>query len=130
MVLRLSDKKPNFLSPTLRERHRYIAYEIICEQNIEYTDLSNAIWHSIMGLLGEKGCADAGVWIMRSAWDEKKRIGFIRCSHLAVEHVRAALALVNKINENPVIVRVLGVSGTIKAAKKKFLGETDLMSYA
>ena len=40
--------------------------------------------------------------------------------------MRAALALTKKINEQPVIIRTLGVTGTIKAAKTKFLEDKTL----
>lgn len=53
----------------------------------------------------------------------------IRCSHLAVENVRASLALINRIGDVRVIIKVLGVSGTIKAARRKFFGEKTLEDY-
>lgn len=120
---------PNILAPTLKERQRYIAYHVISQKPIEFSGLVNAIWYSLLTTLGELGTAQAYVWIIRNAYDEKKQIGLIRCSHVAVEHVRAALALVQRIEDVQIIIRVLGISGTIKGARKKFFGEVDLLSF-
>ncbi len=121
--------RPNFLSPTLRDKKRYLAYEIISSQKIPFQDLSNAMWHAILNYMGELGAAEAGAWIMKNEWNEEKQTGMIRCNHTAVEKIRAALALLNRVGDAPVIIRVIGVSGTIKAAEKKYFGARDLMNY-
>ena len=121
--------KPKILPPTLREKNRYIAYHVISESNIEYNDLINSIWHSMLNLLGELGSSRTNAWIIKNTYNEKTNIGLIRCEHNEVENVRAALGLVQRIGDSRVIIRVLGVSGTIKAARKKFFGETDLKSF-
>ena len=121
--------RPNFLSPTLREKKRYLAFEVISSQKIPFQDLSNAMWHAILNYMGELGAAEAGAWIMKNTWSDEKQVGMIRCSHTSVEKIRAALALLNRIGDAPVIVRVIGVSGTIKAAEKKYFGARDLLSF-
>ncbi len=122
--------RPNFLSPTLRDKKRYLAYEIISSQKIPFQDLSNAMWHAILNYMGEVGASDAGAWIMKNEWNEEKQTGMIKCSHTAVEKIRSALALLNRVGDVPVIIRVIGISGTIKAAEKKYFGARDLLSYA
>lgn len=122
-------ERPQTLSPTLRERRRYLAFKVISKNKIPLADISGAIWHSILNFLGELGTAQANVWLVKNVYDEKNQLGLIRCTHTAVEHVRAALALVNRIGDQRVIVKVIGVSGTIKAARKKYFGEKDLASF-
>lgn len=122
-------QRPNILSPTLREKKRYLAYQLIAQQPVAISDLYNAIWFSLLNFLGEIGVAQAEIWLVRDAWSEKKQIGIIKCSHTAVEQVRTALALINRIGDTPVIVRVLGISGTLKGARRKFLGEITLAQY-
>ena len=121
--------RPNFLSPTLREKKRYLAYEVIASQKIPFQDLTNAMWHAILNYVGEMGAAEAGAWIMKNEWNEEKSTGMIRCNHTAVEKIRAALALLNRVGDAPIIIRVIGVSGSIKAAEKKYFGARDLLSY-
>jgi ribonuclease P/MRP protein subunit POP5 len=121
--------RPQTLSSTLRERRRYMAFQVVTKTEIPPSDIAGAIWHSILNLLGELGTAQAEVWLVKSVYDEKNRMGLVRCSHTAVEHVRTALALVSRIGDAPVTIKVIGISGTISAAKKKYFGETDLQSY-
>jgi ribonuclease P/MRP protein subunit POP5 len=123
-------RKPQTLPPALRERRRYLAYEIISEEKFQLADLVNAVWMSTLNFLGELGTAKAGIWIVKDVYDPERKTGLIRCNHLYVEHVRTALALVQRIGDAPLIIRVVGISGTMKAAKKKFFGEKDLMNYS
>ena len=121
---------PKILPPTLRDRKRYLAYQVVSDSKLEFSEINNAIWYSIMNFMGEKGASEADVWIIKNTYEEERKIGLIKCSHTSVEDVRTALALVQKMGENRMIIRVLGISGTMKAAKKKFFGEKDLMDFA
>jgi ribonuclease P/MRP protein subunit POP5 len=123
------EKRPKPLPPSLRGRRRYIAYQVISEEKFIFQDLINSIWHSVLNLLGELGAADADIWIARDIYDEKRQTGIIRCSHDKVEHVRAALALMERIGDARIIVKVLGISGSIKAARLKFFGESKLTEF-
>lgn len=123
------EKKPKPLPPSLRGRRRYIAYQVISENKFIFQDLSNSIWHSLLNLLGELGASKSDIWIARDIYDEAKQIGIIRCSHDNVEQVRTALALIERIGDIRVVVKVLGISGSIKATKMKFFGETRLTEF-
>jgi ribonuclease P/MRP protein subunit POP5 len=123
------DKKPKPLPPSLRGRRRYIAYQVISESKFIFQDLMNSIWHSMLNLLGELGSSQADVWIARDVYDEEKQIGIIKCSHDNVEQVRTSLALIERIGDVRVIVKVLGISGSIKATRMKFFGETRLTEF-
>ena len=122
-------KKPKPLSSSLRSRARYIAFQVISENKYIFQDLINSIWHSLLNLLGELGASEAEIWIARDIYDEKKQVGIIRCSHDKVEHVRTALALIERIGDNRMVVKVLGISGSIKATKMKFFEETKLTEF-
>ncbi|MBU5575256.1 MAG: Rpp14/Pop5 family protein [Candidatus Aenigmatarchaeota archaeon] len=122
-------EKPKVLPPTLREKKRYLAYQVISPKDIPLTDLYNAIWFSILNLLGEAGAAKANIWLGKDMWNDQKKIGIIKCSHVEVENVRAALTLINRIGDIPVIIHVLGISGTIRGARRKFFGEVLLSSF-
>ena len=121
--------RPNPLPPALRDRRRYIAFQVLSESKINFNDLSNSIWHSILNLLGERGAAESEIWISKTIYDEEKQIGLIRCSHLSVESVRAALALIERIGDVRIVVKVLGISGTIKAAQAKFFSEIKISEF-
>jgi ribonuclease P/MRP protein subunit POP5 len=122
-------KRPKPLPPSLRSRRRYIAYQVISEEKFIFQDFVNSIWHSLLNLLGELGTSEADIWIARDTYDEKKQAGIIRCSHDKVEHVRVALSLIERIGDARVLVKVLGISGSIKATKMKFFEETKLTEF-
>ena len=117
------------MSPALRTRRRYLAFQVVSETKILFTDLSIAIWQSILNFLGEFGTSQAEVGIVRNSYNESNQTGLIRCNHLAVENVRAALSLIQRIGDVRVIIEVSGVSGTIKAARTKFFGEKTLEDF-
>jgi ribonuclease P/MRP protein subunit POP5 len=123
------EKKPKPLPSSLRGRRRYIAYQVISESKFIFQDLSNSIWHSLLNLLGELGASKSDIWVARDIYDEIKQIGIIRCSHDNVEQVRTALSLIERIGDVRIVVKVLGISGSIKATKMKFFGETKLTEF-
>jgi len=125
----VEEKKPKPLPPSLRGRRRYVAFQVFSEGKFITQDLINSIWHSLLNLLGELGASQADIWIAKDIYDEAKQIGIIRCSHDNVEQVRTALALIERIGDIRVVVKVLGISGTIKATKMKFFGETRLTEF-
>lgn len=123
------EKRPKPLPPSLRGRTRYLAFHVISEQKILLQDLINTIWHSLLNFLGESGTSKANIKIIKDTYDEKRQMGIIKCSHDSVEEVRTALALIQRIGDTRIIIRVLGISGSIKATKMKFFGESRLNEF-
>lgn len=112
---------PKTLPPSMRSQKRYIAFEVISEQPIKYEDLTGAIFGSAMGFLGELGTSLAKIWIIQNLYDAEAQHGVVKCATDSVEHMRAALSLISFVGETKAIVRVTGVTGTIKSAKTKYL---------
>jgi RNase P/RNase MRP subunit POP5 len=54
-------------------------------------------------------------------YDENSRRGLLRCSHEQVDEVKASISCGGETGTKMLSFRVLGVSGTIRAAKRKFL---------
>ncbi len=113
--------RPKFLPPTLREKNRYIAYQVISERKLIFPDLNSAMWNSILNFLGELDSAKARVWIMKDSYNDEKQTGVIKCSHDFVERLRAALILIQRIGDVRIAIKVLGISGTMKGARTKFI---------
>ncbi|NJE11116.1 ribonuclease P protein component 2 [Thermococcus sp. MAR1] len=114
-------EKPKYLPPTLRDKHRYIAFQVIGERPFKKEEVKRAIWDASLSALGTLGSAKAKPWFIR--FDEKSQTGIVRVDRKHVEELRFALALVTHINGSRAIFRTLGVSGTIKRLKRKFLTE-------
>lgn len=120
---------PKLLPPSLRSQKRYIVFEIISEQPVVYGDMVNAVWNSMLSFLGELGSSSAKVWFIHNIYDDKNQRGVIKCSHDSVEHVRVALSLIQIIGETKCVIKIMGVTGTIKSAKAKYLAQSDLKSF-
>ncbi len=118
------------LPPDIRIRERYIVFSIISEKHFSLEEAVRTIWSSALQLFGEAGTSRFHIWIPSNLYNEKRDIGIIRCSHDHVQDVRAALTLIKKIDDEPVIIRTLGVTGTIKAAKTKFLDKKTLEDFS
>lgn len=112
---------PKRLPPSLRTKSRYIVFEVISDGKVVFEDVQKAIWNSVAEWLGELGSSEARLWIVKNMYNDDKQIGIIKCSHDRVEHVRSSLAFVKIIGETRSIIRILGVSGTIKSARLKYI---------
>lgn len=113
--------EPKLLPPSMREPKRYIVFEAISESPVNYGDLMNAIWSSMLSFLGENGSSEANIWIIQNLYDEQAQRGVIKCRHTSVEEMRVILSLIQYIGETKATIRILGVTGTIKSAKNKYL---------
>jgi len=87
------------------------------DQPLKEKDMMDAIWDMVYQLFGEFGASQTGLYKIR--WDDEKRILVVRCSHKALEMVRAAVAAVTMINGRSCALHVVAVSGTLKALQNK-----------
>jgi ribonuclease P/MRP protein subunit POP5 len=112
-------KKIKPILPSLREKKRYLAFEIMSKKKIKtFSDVSKAVWHSMLQYMGEKGAAKAGVWLLADKYKENVQKGLIRVSHKYVNDLKASLTMIDNISGEEVIVRSLGVSGILNKAGK------------
>jgi len=121
--------EPKLLPPSLRSHKRYVIFEIISDNPITYSDLVNTIWNSMLNFLGELESSEAMIWSIQNLYDEKSQKGVIKCRHDFVESIRAILSLIQTAGETKVIIKVLGVTGTIKSARNKYLLSKDLRNF-
>lgn len=125
----MDDRRPKILPSSMRDRERYLAFQLISEQPVLMQDMTNTIWHSVLNFLGELETSKARIKIIKDCYEEKKQMGIIRCSHEHVENVRAAIALIQRIGDSRAIFKVLGVSGSIKVTKMKFFEDSKLSEF-
>ena len=108
--------------PSLREKKRYLVFEVISGEKITSPDaVSDSVYHYSQQFLGQLGAAKAGIMVLNNKWDPKLQRGIIKVGHRHVDAVKAALALGTKINDKEVIFRSLGVSGILKKAENNYL---------
>ena len=75
------------------------------------------------------GSSEAKIWFIHNLYDDKTQKGLLKCTHDSVEKIRAILSLIQIISETKVIVKIMGVTGTIKSARTKYLAIKDLRSF-
>jgi len=107
------------LRPTMREKKRYLAFEILAEKAVPGQDAFKAIIKALQQFLGDYGMAGAGIIILKDKY--KKNKGLLRVNHRFVDHARAALAIITEIEKTSVVVRSIGTSGILKKAETKYL---------
>lgn len=104
-----------YLPPSLRERRRYILFEVMHEREItiDKRELLKAIWDSVYSLYGEVGASECRLWLI----EYNKGVGILRCANGKVEEVRASLSCVHSVKGVQVGIRVKKISGTIRGAR-------------
>lgn len=101
------------LLPTLKEKKRYVAFEIISEQTFTFSDAAKAITGSVINTCGTINTAAMGMNII----NYEKNKGVIRVAHTSVDALKSALCLCTTINETPAIIKSIGVSGILNKAQ-------------
>lgn len=107
------------LKSSLKERKRYLVFEVISEKQVKPEDVLREINSKCLEFMGIFQYGKAGILILRNQFSENK--GVIRVSHKYVDYLKAALMLVKDINGIKTSINVRGVSGILKKAKNKFM---------
>ena len=115
----MAKKKQKTLLSSLRERKRYMAFEIMSEQSLgDYSSVKEDLTAQTVQFLGEFGAAEAGVWFIDEKWNVKHQRGIMRVNNTSVDKLKTAFALVEKLNNQRVMIRSLGVSGMLNKAEQ------------
>jgi len=108
--------------PSLREKKRYLVFEVISKEKIKDANMvSNAVWQCSQQFLGQLGAAKAGLMVLNNKWNPELQRGIIKVSHKHVDAVRAALMFADKIDNKEVIFKSIGVSGILNKAERRYL---------
>jgi RNase P/RNase MRP subunit POP5 len=103
--------------PKLRTRRRYIAVKIDGGETFDERDIHYAVWTSILRLFGEYGASQTELTLME--FDMKRKQVILRCSHKALDLVKASIVAVTEIANEKVATHILSVSGTLKSLRRR-----------
>lgn len=106
------------LLPTLKEKKRYLVYEVLSKSKLE-EDLSIEIVKKVTSLLGIFDSAKAGIQSIE--YDIAKHKGILRVTVKEVDKLKISLALINKLNDKEIMIRTIGASGILKKARSKYM---------
>jgi len=96
-------------------RWRYVIFHVHSPLNLRVEDLRVTLKKHMRSFLGTYGLSKNPLKLM--AYDEVNKVGILKCPHMSLEIIRAALALLSTINDEPLAIHVMKVSGTYKKAK-------------
>ncbi len=103
--------------PTLREKKRYLVYKVLSEKEINIEAVNESIKHKLMSFMGALNYGRAGIMFLNLKSKDK---GIIKANVSLLDQVRAGLALIKSIGEIKVILNILGVSGILNKASKRY----------
>jgi ribonuclease P/MRP protein subunit POP5 len=107
------------LSPTLRERNRYLVFALACESPQKQKEVAQSVYSAATRLLGELGASKASLHFIE--WNEQKQRGILKCNHKSVPEARAALTVLTEVAGKKAAARTLGLSGTLKKTREKWM---------
>ena len=105
------------LIPSLREKKRYVAFEVQTDGKIDLDHAKKSIEQSMKGFLGDLGMARAGILFLN---DWKQNRGIIKVNTKYVDDIKASLALVQEMASKKAIVRSIGVSGALEKIRSLY----------
>jgi len=103
--------------PTLKENKRYVLFRIISDSTIDKSECADAISTATLRLLGELGCARAGITFLGETYQSKEKTGIIRVGSKYVDEVKVALASIQNVSGQGATFDVVNVSGNIGKLK-------------
>ena len=110
------------LLPSLREKKRYLAYEVISKSRFyDAIHVNKAILDAANKFLGNLGMSYAGIIPINDKWNEKMQRGIMRVNNKHVDNLKASLIFVKNINGKESIVKSVGASGILRKAQQKYL---------
>lgn len=106
-----------------RPKRRYVAFEVLGSSKVGRDALVSQMVKSHLRFAGEKGFFLSSPWLV--FFDEESQRGLVRSNLSGLDDLRTSMLLTTDIQGEPVIVRSIGVSGTIRACKDKFIRKSS-----
>ena len=104
--------------PVLREKKRYLVFEVITESELSANDVFKTVKEALIGYIGTKGASEAGILFLTDKF--QNNTGIIKVNNKKLDELKMALLLIKKIKNQEVIFKTKGVSGILKKAIEKF----------
>ena len=116
--------KLKILPPTLREKKRYIAFNLYTTKKIKKDDLINLLGSNLINLYGEIESSHINIWVINiKEIQNRDRIQYkclIKCQRGYEEKVLMSLDCISVHKSNPIVIHTLSTSGTIKSLDDKY----------
>lgn len=100
------------VSPSLKEKKRYVAFEVISKNQVNFEKAKQEIYTTIKDFIGQLGIEKMGLMFLDD-WENQK--GVARVNNKFVDALKGAFVFMNAEN---FMIRSLKVSGTLKKIRE------------
>ena len=119
--------KLRILPAHLRNKKRYLAFEVISETFVSREDVVSLIWRALWDTHGACGLSSFDFWVI-NIWKckaERHHVmrGILRCKREELIPVRSVIPTITRFNNARIVFHTLGVSGSVHSAIEKFIGQ-------
>jgi ribonuclease P/MRP protein subunit POP5 len=104
------------LKPSLRQKKRYIVFEIVADKKFSVVDVKEEVEKSMKEFFGQLGLSKASPLFLKEKFNQEKQKFVVKVNNKYVDELKAALTLSKSIKSTPVIVKSIITSGTLKKA--------------
>lgn len=111
-----NEHKSMGLLPSLRQKKRYVVFELLAEQKFSFHDIKQEAQNAIQRFIGYEGMAKASPMILAERFNEEKQRFTVKVNNTFVDTLKTALILCTHIQQKPIIIKSLITSGTLKKA--------------
>lgn len=117
--------KLKILPAHLRNKKRYLAFELLSEKFLNREEVISLIWGAVGDMYGACGASRFDLWVVK-VWHcnvpgQNLIKGILRCNRGEVDSLRSVVPIIDRFKGKRVVFHTLGVSGTIKSAVEKFI---------
>lgn len=122
--------KLKVLPPTLRKKHHYLILDVKSEAKISKEDMLHIGWDACIRYWGENHSSNFNLWVMRhylideGTQNDEAIFNYktiLRCERSFEDDVRVALSTLTRQNKKRIAINTIGLSGTVKSGKDKFI---------
>jgi ribonuclease P/MRP protein subunit POP5 len=106
------------LLPTLKERKRYVVFEVISSRKVSLPEMKNTVNGALHTFLGTLGNAKAAPILLPERWNSVKQRFIVKVNNKYVDELKVAMMFIKKIKNTNVIVRSILTTSTIKKARQ------------
>lgn len=109
----------------LRPRYRYLAVNVEAwpDASFDRRSFQSELWASARALVGDVGSAMSEPTVLRFSLIDGWGWAIVRCRKDGVRVARAAISCMREIDGDPVGLRILGISGTVRGCEEKYIRE-------
>jgi len=104
------------LLPSLRQKKRYIVFEIVADKKFNFLEIKEEIEKAMLLFWGQFGMSKASPLVLKEKFSKEKQRFMVKVNHKHVDELKSALILCKSIKNIPIIIKSIITSGTIKKA--------------